>query len=63
MLADSANVRVKIMTPILLKNGYKDFVCQNGVMIDWERDSLPVRKDLTVQLSYSGKCQIKFRDR
>jgi len=63
MLAGSASVRGKTGIPILPENGYKDFACLNGLMIDWERDSLPVRKDLSVQLSYSGKCQIKFRDR
>ncbi|MDP3003548.1 MAG: hypothetical protein Q8N38_10515 [Bacteroidales bacterium] len=51
------------MIPILLENGYEDFVCLNGVMIDWERDSLPVRKDLSGQLSGSCICQIIFRNR
>jgi len=41
------------MIPVLLENGYKDFVCHNGVIIDWERYSLPVRKDLSGQLSGS----------
>jgi hypothetical protein len=45
--AGSESVRVKIMISILHKNGYKDFACLNGVIIDWERDSLPVRKDLS----------------
>jgi hypothetical protein len=45
--AGSESVRVKIMISILPENGYKDFANLNGVMIDWERGSLPVRKDLS----------------
>ena len=52
------------------KIGYKDFACLNGVMIDWERDSLPVRKDLSGQLSgsllslysFSKDWKISFTD-
>jgi len=62
VFADSASLTVKTMFPILLENGYKDFAYLNRAMIDWEWNSLPVRKDLSGQLSGSCICQIKFRN-
>jgi hypothetical protein len=49
----SASVRVKAIIAILPENGYRNFVCPNGVIINWERYSLTVRKDLSDQLSGS----------
>jgi hypothetical protein len=58
MLAGSACVRGKTGILILPENGYKDFACLNGVMIDWERDSLPARKEIC-QVSYKALVYVR----
>jgi hypothetical protein len=39
--------KINVVMVNSFENGYKNFVRLNGVIIDWERDRLPVRKDLS----------------
>ncbi len=61
ILADSVGLRSHEAMEFLLKKGYKNIANLAGGIVDWERDGLPLKKDITEQLDGSCVCQLRPR--
>ena len=61
ILADSVGLRSHEAMEFLLKKGYQNIANLAGGIVDWERDGLPLKKDITEQLDGSCVCQLRPR--
>jgi rhodanese-related sulfurtransferase len=61
IIADSVGLRSHEVMEYLLGKGYKNVANLAGGIVDWERDGLPLKKDITEQLDGSCVCQLRPR--
>ena len=61
IVADSVGLRSKKAVEYLLKRGYNNVANLNGGILDWEHDGLPIKVDLSKQLSGSCTCRLRPR--
>jgi len=61
ILADAAGIYGKEAACLLLEAGYSNLANLVGGMIDWDREGLPVRKDVEYELGGQCACKIKTR--
>jgi rhodanese-related sulfurtransferase len=61
IMADSVGLRSHEAMEFLIGKGYKNVANLAGGIVDWERDGLPLKKDVTEQLD--GSCVCKLRPR
>jgi len=60
ILADCVGIHSKAAVRILLENGYYNIANMAGGIADWERDGLPMNKDIEI-MGGQCPCQIKSR--
>lgn len=61
IVADSVGLRSHEAMEFLLKKGFTNIANLAGGIVDWERDGMPLKKDLTEQLNGSCVCQLRPR--
>jgi rhodanese-related sulfurtransferase len=61
IVADSVGLRSHEAIEFLMKKEYKNIANLAGDIVDWERDGLPLKKDITEQLDGSCVCQLRPR--
>jgi rhodanese-related sulfurtransferase len=61
VIADSVGLRSHEAMVFLKGKGFKNIANLAGGIVDWERDGLPLKKDITEQLDGSCVCQLKPR--
>ncbi|MFN8211343.1 MAG: rhodanese-like domain-containing protein [Bacteroidales bacterium] len=61
IVADSVGLRSHDAMNFLSGKGFINIANLAGGLVDWERDGLPLRKDITEQLDGSCVCQLKPR--
>lgn len=61
IVADSVGLRSHEAIVFLQSRGFKNIANLSGGIVDWERDGLPLKKDITEQLDGSCVCQLKPR--
>jgi len=61
IVADSVGLRSHDAMNFLSGKGFSNIANLAGGLVDWERDGLPLRKDITEQLDGSCICQLKPR--
>jgi rhodanese-related sulfurtransferase len=60
IIADCVGIHSKAAARILLENGYSNVANMAGGIADWERDGLPMKKDIEI-MGGQCPCQIKSR--
>jgi rhodanese-related sulfurtransferase len=60
IIADCVGIHSKSATRLLLENGYPNVANMAGGIADWERDGLPMKKDIET-MGGQCPCQIKSR--
>jgi rhodanese-related sulfurtransferase len=63
IFADAVGLRSKEAVIFLKGKGFKKIANMAGGIVDWERDGLPIKTDITGRLSGSCMCQLKPRER
>jgi arsenate reductase len=63
IIADSVGLRSHEAMVFLQNKGFTNIANLAGGIVDWERDGLPIRKEITEQLDGSCVCQLKPRHR
>lgn len=58
IVADAAGVRSKMVMEKLMARGYKNLANLAGGILEWERDGLPVTKDLCIELDGPCACML-----
>jgi len=61
IVADSVGLRSHEAMVLLQSKGFKNIANLAGGIVDWERDGLPLKKDVTEQLDGSCVCQLRPR--
>ncbi len=61
IVADSVGLRSHEAMVFLQSKGFSNIANLAGGIVDWERDGLPLKKDITEQLDGSCVCQLKPR--
>jgi len=61
IVADSVGLRSHDSMLFLHDKGFTNIANLAGGIVDWERDGLPLKKDITEQLDGSCVCQLKPR--
>lgn len=61
IVADSVGLRSHEAIVFLQSKGFTNIANLAGGIVDWERDGLPLKKDITEQLDGSCVCQLKPR--
>ena len=61
IVADSVGLRSHEAMEFLMSRGFSNIANLAGGIVEWERDGLPIKKDLTEQLDGSCVCQLKPR--
>jgi rhodanese-related sulfurtransferase len=61
IIADSVGLRSHEAMELLMSKGFKNIANLAGGIVDWERDGLPLKKDITEQLDGSCVCQLRPR--
>jgi|WetSurMetagenome_2_1015567.scaffolds.fasta_scaffold638914_2 rhodanese-related sulfurtransferase len=60
IIADCVGIHSKAAARLLLENGYSNVANMAGGIADWERDGLPMKKDIEI-MGGQCPCQIKSR--
>jgi rhodanese-related sulfurtransferase len=60
IIADCVGIHSKEAAKMLLENGYSNVANMAGGIADWERDGLPMKKDIEL-MGGQCPCQIKSR--
>lgn len=63
IIADSVGLRSHEVMEFLMAKGFANIANLAGGIVEWEQDGLPVRTDLTEQLSGSCVCQLRPRNK
>ncbi|HBC77005.1 MAG TPA: hypothetical protein DEO60_00275 [Bacteroidales bacterium] len=63
IVADSVGLRSHEAMVFLQGKGFNNIANLAGGIVDWERDGLPLKKDITEQLDGSCVCQLRPRHR
>lgn len=61
IVADSVGLRSHEAMVFLQGKGFTNIANLAGGIVDWERDGMPLRKDITEQLDGSCVCQLRPR--
>lgn len=61
IVADSVGLRSHEAIVLLQSKGFTNVANLAGGIVDWERDGLPLKKDITEQLDGSCVCQLRPR--
>jgi rhodanese-related sulfurtransferase len=61
IVADSVGLRSHEAMVFLQSKGFTNIANLAGGIVDWERDGLPLRRDITEQLDGSCVCQLRPR--
>jgi rhodanese-related sulfurtransferase len=61
IVADSVGLRSHEAMEFLISKGFSNLANLAGGIVDWERDGLPLKKDITEQLDGSCVCQLRPR--
>jgi rhodanese-related sulfurtransferase len=61
IVADSVGLRSHEAMEFLQSKGFTNIANLAGGIVDWERDGLPLKKDITEQLDGSCVCQLRPR--
>jgi rhodanese-related sulfurtransferase len=61
IIADSVGLRSHEVMEFLLSKGFTNIANLAGGIVDWEKDRLPLKIDLSEQLSGSCVCQLRPR--
>jgi rhodanese-related sulfurtransferase len=61
IVADSVGLRSHEAMEFLIDRGFNNIANLAGGIVEWERDGLPVKKDISEQLDGSCVCQLKPR--
>lgn len=62
IFADAVGLRSKEAVIFLKEKGFEKIANMAGGIVDWERDGLPLKTDITGRLSGSCMCQLKPRE-
>ncbi len=63
ILADASGLHCAQAVELLRNKGFDKVTNMGGGFIEWERDGLPVREDITERISGPCPCQLKPRDK
>jgi rhodanese-related sulfurtransferase len=63
IIADSVGLRSKESVLLLIQKGFTNIANMAGGLVEWERDELPLKSDITEKLTGSCVCQLKPRNR
>jgi rhodanese-related sulfurtransferase len=63
IFADAVGLRSKEAVIFLKEKGFEKIANMAGGIVDWERDGLPLKTDISGRLSGSCMCQLKPRER
>jgi len=63
VLADAAGIYGREAAELLFAAGYENIANLVGGILDWERDGLPLCKDIAFELNGQCACKIKTRAR
>ena len=63
IIADSVGLRSHDVMEYLLAKGFTNIANLAGGIVEWEQDGLPLKTDLTEQLSGSCVCQLRPRNK
>ena len=63
IIADSVGLRSHEVMEVLLAKGFTNIANLAGGIVEWEKDGLPLKIDLSEQLSGSCVCQLRPRNR
>lgn len=63
IIADSVGLRSHEVMEFLLKLGFENIANLAGGIVEWEQDGLPIKIDITEQLSGSCVCQLRPRNK
>jgi rhodanese-related sulfurtransferase len=61
IVADSVGLRSHEVMEFLAGKGFENIANLAGGIVEWERDGLPLKKDITEQLDGSCVCQLRPR--
>jgi rhodanese-related sulfurtransferase len=61
IVADSVGLRSHEAMEFLLSKGFTNIANLAGGIVDWERDGLPLKKEISEQLDGSCVCQLRPR--
>ncbi len=61
IVADSVGLRIHEAMEFLQSKGFTNIANLAGGFVDWERDVMPLKKDITEQLDGSCVCQLRPR--
>lgn len=63
IIADSVGLRSHEVMEFLLAKGFTNIANLAGGIVEWEQDGLPLKIDITEQLSGSCVCQLRPRNK
>jgi rhodanese-related sulfurtransferase len=63
IIADSVGLRSHEVMEFLLLKGFTNIANLAGGIVEWEQDGLPLKIDITEQLSGSCVCQLRPRNK
>ncbi|OFX59484.1 MAG: hypothetical protein A2046_00695 [Bacteroidetes bacterium GWA2_30_7] len=63
IIADAFGINSKLIVMQLVNNGIKNVANLIGGILDWEKDGLPVKKDLKGELNGPCLCMLKTREK
>lgn len=62
IIADSVGLRSHEVMEFLISKGFENIANLAGGIVDWEQDGMPLKIDITEQLSGSCVCQLRPRN-
>ena len=62
IFADTLGLRSKEAVIFMKEKGFEKIANMAGGIVDWERDGLPIKTDITACMSGSCMCQLKPRE-
>jgi rhodanese-related sulfurtransferase len=63
IIADSVGLRSHEVMEFLLSKGFTNIANLAGGIVEWEQDGMPLKVDMTEQLSGSCVCQLRPRNK
>jgi rhodanese-related sulfurtransferase len=63
IFADATGIHSKEAVQFLIEKGYENIANLAGGLVEWERDGVPIKTDVTEMLSGSCTCQLRKRNK
>jgi len=63
ILADSAGIRSHEAMLVLVKRGYANIANLAGGLVEWERDELPLKTNISERLEGACACKLRRRNK